>query len=380
MGTFSADRGCVRTVDGAPPCPRDVRSRVGSARDRSPSPKGGDVESSTVGSVRNPRTPLESVIESYLLHSQDKKPRTREFYTQQLGSFVRWLRANDYEVVLGDVDPNVVSEYLLTRQRVSAFTGRAASGTLKAFGSWLARMAIRHDRGASVLAQVRGPRVPQDVRRSLTDREVAEVLAAAKKTRNPERDYALVMVALDCGLRLNELRELRLADVDLAEMSLTVRAETSKSNRTRQVRLGREAARALDRYTKDFREEAEAIPAAARETVFLSDDGLPLTRRGVGLIFERVRSRSGVRGLMAHVCRHTWATNYRRRDCGDLYDLKYEGGWSDLKMVGRYAHQGPLAERRRGPSPMDAMLSDRKSEIRRSVRRSVALRVVAGSA
>ncbi len=282
--------------------------------------------------------------------------------------------------VVGDVDPNVVSEYLLTRQRVSAFSARAAAATLKAFGSWLARMGIRHDRGGSVLAQVRGPRVPQDVRRPLTDREVSDVLGAAKRTRNPERDYALVMVALDCGLRLNEMRELRLGDVDLAEMCLTVRAETSKSNRTRQVRLGREAARALDRYVKDFREEAVRIAAGERETVFLSDDGLPMTGRGMGQIFQRLRARSGVRGLMAHVCRHTWATNYRRRDCGDLYDLKYEGGWSDLKMVGRYAHQGPLAERRRGPSPMDALLDQRGSEIRSSQRRSVPLRVVAETA
>ena len=330
--------------------------------------------------MRDLRTPLESVIESYLLHSQDRKPRTREFYANHLGSFARWLRTNSYDVVLGDVDSNVVSQYLLTRQTISAFSARGAAATLKAFGSWLARMGIRDDRGGSVLAQVRGPRVPQDVRRPLTDREVADVLSAAKRTRNCERDYAILMVALDCGLRLNEIRELRLGDIDLDEMCLTVRAETSKSNRTRQVRLGREAARALDRYVKDFREEAAHAAAAQRETVFLSDDGLSMTRRGVGQIFSRIRALSGVQTLMAHVCRHTWATNYRRRDCGDLYDLKYEGGWSDLKMVGRYAHQGPLAERRRGPSPMDALLRNRASEIRRTQRRSVALRVVAKGA
>ncbi len=47
--------------------------------------------------MRSPRTPLESVIESYLLHSQDKKPRTREFYSQQLRWFVQWLRGSGYE-------------------------------------------------------------------------------------------------------------------------------------------------------------------------------------------------------------------------------------------------------------------------------------------
>src|SRR5438132_11874268 len=95
---------------------------------------------------------------------------------------------------------------------------------------------------------------------------------------------------------------------------------------------------------------------------------------GLGLVFQRIRARSRVRNFTANVCRHTWATNYRRRDCGDLYDLKYEGGSSDLKMIGRYAHQGPLAE----PSPMDALLRDRSNVgIRSSLRKSGDGRVVA---
>ena len=324
--------------------------------------------------MRNPRTPLDSVIESYLLHCQDKKPRTREFYAQQLATFTKWLRANEYDVVLGDVEPSVVNQYVMERQRVSPFTAAAASRTLKAFASWLARVAIRHDRGGSVLAHVRTPRVPQDVRRALTDPEVEAVLKATNGGRYPERDRALVFVALDCGLRLNELRELAISDIDLGELTLTVRPETSKSNRSRQVRIGRETARALDRYIKDFREGDEGDG----ETVFLGQYGHRMTRGGLGLVFQRIRGRSGVRNFTAHVCRHTWATNYRRRDCGDLYDLKYEGGWSDLKMIGRYAHQGPLAERRRGPSPMDALLRDRSSVgIRSSLRKSGDGRLVA---
>lgn len=317
--------------------------------------------------MRKPSTPLDSVIQSYLLHCQHLKPRTREGYSQQLAAFVKWLRANDYEAVLSDVDANVVTQYVMERQRVSPFTARAASSNLKAFASWLARVGIRHDRGRSVLGEVRSPRVPQDVRRPLSDAEVETVISSAKQTRYPERDTALVLTALDCGLRLNELRELELEDIDFGELSLTVRAATSKSNRRRQVRIGRETARTLDRYIRDVREEHPS----GSSTVFLSSRGMTMTIGGIGQVFQRIRKRSGVRQFMAHVCRHTWATNYRRRDCGDLYDLKYEGGWADLKMVGQYAHQGPLAERRRGPSPMDALIRDRASRgIRSSLRKS----------
>jgi hypothetical protein len=59
---------------------------------------------------------------------------------------------------------------------------------------------------------------------------------------------------------------------------------------------------------------------------------------GIGPVHEDFRdehpsgSRTaflGSNGLT--VCRHTWATNYRKRDCGDVYDVTYEGGWSDSR-------------------------------------------------
>jgi integrase/recombinase XerD len=325
--------------------------------------------------MRSPRTPLESVIESYLLHCHDLQPRTRVFYSDNLLWFLRWLRANNYAAVLSDVEPGAVNQYLVERRRVSPFTARAAGATLKAFATWLASVGIRHQGGLSVLRHVRTPRVPQDVRRPLSPGEVALVLRAAEGSRNGERDYALLLVALDCGLRLNELCELERDDVDFSASVLTVRAETSKSNRTRQVRIGRQSARALDRYVKDFREEAADLPSGTRR-VFLSDNGRPMNGRGMGQIFRRIGRRSGLRQFSAHICRHTWATEYRRREAGDLYDLQAEGGWRDLGMVRRYAHQLPLAERRRGPSPMDALLRDQSGRVRESQRESVALRVV----
>lgn len=330
--------------------------------------------------MRSRSTPLESVIESYLLYRHDLSERTREEYGETLGHFAKWLRTNEYEVVLGDVDPNVVNQYVAARRQRSVWVARLAAATLKAFGSWLASSGILHDRGRSVLSEIRTPKVPQDVRRALTDADVEAALKAAKASRHGERDYALLLLMFDTGIRLNEATCLTLSDVDLHELVLTVRAETSKGNRTREVRFGHETARALDRYVQDFREESDRLPNGT-DRLWLASDGFPLTAGGLGLVFTRIRERSGVHGFMAHVCRHTWATNFRRRDSGDLLDLKAQGGWRDDKMLQRYSHALPLSERRRGPSPMDALLKDRStSGVRRSQRESGDLRVVGASA
>lgn len=330
--------------------------------------------------MRNKNTPLDSVIDSFLMHRHDLSDRTRREYGETLHHYSKWLRANEYEAILGDVDPNVVNQYIAERRRTSVWVARLAAATLKAFASWLSTSSILHDRGRSVLSEVRTPKVPQDVRRALTDAEVEAVLKAAKESRHGERDYALLMLSFDTGIRLNEMTCLTIHDVDLRELVLTVRAETSKGNRTREVRLGRETARAVDRYVQDFREESERLPDGT-DRLWLASDGRPLTPGGIGLIFTRIRLRSGVASFKAHVCRHTWATNFRKRDSGDLLDLKAQGGWRDDKMLQRYSHALPLSERRRGPSPMDALLKDRRgSGVSQSFRQSGDLRVVGASA
>src|ERR1700746_3270426 len=53
--------------------------------------------------------------------------------------------------------------------------------------------------------------------------ELERLLAAAKQTRNPERDYALVLVAFRHGLRVSELCALRLTDVNLEAGEIYIR-------------------------------------------------------------------------------------------------------------------------------------------------------------
>jgi len=95
-----------------------------------------------------------------------------------------------------------------------------------------------------------------------------------------------------------------------------------------------------------------------------------MTRITIGQIFRRLKARTGIKDLCAHMCRHTWATNYRRAGSGDVFDLQAEGGWSDLRMVRRYSKTRPIDERRRAPSPFSAarrVAADRQSPQQKGV-------------
>ena len=160
----------------------------------------------------------------------------------------------------------------------------------------------------------------------------------------------MVCRLLGTGLRRAELIGLRISDLNLAERLLGVRASTSKSVHARDIAIPPEVLKELDRYLNDFRpgESDDDDP------LFTDRRGGPLTGQAIRRLFDRLKVRTGIRDLCAHMLRHTWATNYNRSGSGSAFDLQIEGGWTTGRMVERYCKVRPLAERRRAPSPFSA--------------------------
>lgn len=149
--------------------------------------------------------------------------------------------------------------------------------------------------GGSVLATVKVPRVDRR-REALSDKDVELMLRVLKDgdNRTHARDRAIILTLLGTGLRLNELRELRAADVyierPIERGHLLVRAGTSKSHRSRRVRLDALAANAVHQYTKDWRPEA----AGPADPLFLTEKGRPFTYNGFQNYVRRIgRSLQG---------------------------------------------------------------------------------------
>lgn len=311
--------------------------------------------------MRNPRrwqdmrgadTPLGEVIESFLIHRGDLSEVTVRNYRFTLAAYARWCGQQfGRPAVLGDIEPGMVEEYLRHRKLSgSAEQARVAWVALRSLARYLAEMRIRSDEGDSVLRRVRQPKVKDEQRRNLTDAEMWRLIERAASGETGERDRAIVVMLLGTGLRRGELVALRLADVDLVERSLQVRATTSKSVHPRQIAMPVEVVKELDRYINDFRrgDDDEDAP------LFTNRHGGPLTGQAMRRLFDRLKVRAGIRDLCTHMLRHTWATNFNRSGSGNSRDLQIEGGWTTSRMVERYCKVRPLAERRRAPSPFSA--------------------------
>lgn len=322
--------------------------------------------------MRDEHASLIETIESFLVHRHDFSQATATNYRLAITTFARWAQERlERPAELGDLEPGTVEAFLTHRRTTaSAQCARSAWVALRSLARFLAERRIHHENGESTLRLVRMPKVKDEARRALTDKEMWLLIERASEGELAHRDSAIVWTMLGCGLRREELVSLRLVDVDAGERRLHVRAATSKSVRPRDVTIPIETLKALDSYVLDHR-----LGGDEREAPLFTDRrGKALTGNAARKLFERLKARTGIPDLCAHMLRHTWATNFHRSGSGSKFDMQVEGGWTTGRMVERYCKARPFEERRKAPSPFTAsraaIAEKRPSEKRPSQQRS----------
>lgn len=206
----------------------------------------------------------------------------------------------------------------------------------------------------SPLRNVKPPRVPADQVQPLSSEQVQALVDAARRTRTPERDVALVLVLVDTGMRVSELCGLIVGDVDRGAGELTV---LGKGNKKRRVYMGLAARRVLWRYLETDRRQA-----LAEEPLFIAGGGTKagtgLTTSGIHQVIKKAGRAAGLTGVRCspHTLRHTFAVNFLRGG-GNLFELQQLMGHTDLTVLRRYVTlaEADLAQAHRAASPADRM-------------------------
>lgn len=264
--------------------------------------------------------------------AEGKSPKTVSWYTEMLFDFVKFLRSSGREVILAELHSLSVREFIVHEQAraVSPYTVQGKVRALKAFSSWLMAEGYTSE---NVLSNIKLPKVPLKIVEPLTPAEIDLLISVQNPlTALGCRNIAILITLLDTGIRLSELSGLRFEDAHVEEGYLRIMGKGSKE---RLVPIGALAQKMLWRYVFHFRPQ----PATEQDNhLFLTLDGRRLSSNAIKLIFERWGKRAGVSRLHAHLCRHTYATNFLIHKCGDVFRLKLILGHSTLDMVNRYVH------------------------------------------
>jgi integrase/recombinase XerD len=209
---------------------------------------------------------------------------------------------------------------------------RAQSAVRTYYAFLLAEGSVATDPTERLESPKLGRRLPD----FLTRDEVAALLEAP----DPDgplywRDRSILELLYATGMRVSELSELPLANLDLDEGFLTVFGKGSKE---RLVPVGAPALRALVRYLRDVRQRLDRGKGRAKGRVFLNARGSPLSRVAVWSLVKASARRAGIsRKVSPHTLRHTFATHLLEGGA-DLAAVQELLGHADIGTTQIYTH------------------------------------------
>ena len=130
----------------------------------------------------------------------------------------------------------------------------------------------------------------------LTKQEVRSIIDSASKLR----DKLIVQIMYSCGLRVSEAVNLELENLDLSDLTGTVRS--GKGNKDRRIQLNSILVNNIQAYVK-----SKEIPSVF---LFSKSNGLPYTTRSFQLIIKKLAEKAGItKRVHSHIFRHAFGTH-----------------------------------------------------------------------
>jgi integrase/recombinase XerD len=322
------------------------------SRPRTNAPKGGItmLGQPLPSPLVTPQLTWERALEVFLEMGRLKNlaPRTLEYYQQRLSVFAKFAEQRG-ETPLTYSKATILDFIAHLGQRLKPPTLNSYLRAIKAFTRWLLWENFRTDdpmRGVAMLKE--GEQTP----RTLTDDQVVALMNAFNlRTFEGLRNYAFVGLALDTGLRLNELLNLQVSDIDFATNSVLVRH--AKGNKVRVVPFSPLARRYLLDYLS-----YRALIAEGSPWLWVTRQGTRPSSRSLREVIERAAKRAGIEGVRVspHTFRYTFARKWLEAG-GDSIMLQRLLGHSSPAIVSHYARlfRGDLAAAHRRFSPLEAL-------------------------
>lgn len=290
----------------------------------------------------------------YLETTRNKSPSTVEEYFMDLRTFFRFIKWQrglvpkdaDFEAIpIDDVDMDLIRSVTLTdayeffryarveRHNQAAARARKVS-SLKSFFQYLAVKAPESMRlEENPVKELDVPHQRKSLPKYLTLEQSLELLNSVDGAHK-ERDYCILTMLLNCGLRLSELVGLNGKDIRTDHTMRVV----GKGNKERTVYLNQACLDALDRYWKVRAEEAKVI--VDREALFLSSRGKRISPKTVQAMVYANLKKIGLdgQGYSVHKLRHTAATLMYQHGNVDIRALKEILGHENLATTEIYTH------------------------------------------
>jgi site-specific recombinase XerD len=240
-------------------------------------------------------------IEAFLkdLVLTEVSAQTLKAYRIDLHHFASWFEATLSESFTPpSVTRSDISDYrsfLLNVQRRSPATVNRRLAALRSFFLWARARGMVTDSPAD---RVRGVEVQASAPKWLEKREVDRLIRAAERHGN-RRDLAIVLTLRHTGIRVSELCNLRLSDLEMSARKGRLIVRSGKGGKFRSVPLNLDVRKAIENYL-------EVRPKIQDDHVFISRFSKGIEPRTVEKLIDKYARFADLEGVTPHTLRHSF--------------------------------------------------------------------------
>ena len=202
--------------------------------------------------------------------------------------------------------------------------------TLKSFYKFLE---LNKYTNKTPLTTITNPKTVKKLPKILSEEEIEKLLDINLKTDFDYRNKAMLELMYSSGLRVSELINLNVNDIDLSNASVRIFGKGSKE---RIIPLNDYAIDALNNYILTHRRSL--FKHGESNYLFLNNHGNKMTRQGFFKILEKIAKEKGIKSeLSPHTLRHSFATHLLKHGA-DLRSIQELLGHSDISTTQIYTH------------------------------------------
>ncbi len=293
----------------------------------------------------------------YTITILNKSPNTVKEYNYDLAMFLKYIKIRfnmtkeeDFSnIEIKDITLDTIKKiklddihaflsYLTNTYHSKATTRARKASSIRVFFNYLSAKAnlIEINPAQNLETPKLDKRLPKYL--SLEDSQKLLNVTSNEDNRNYKRDYAIITLFLNCGMRLSELVGININDIDFSDCKMTV---IGKGNKERDVYLNKACMRAINDYI-DVRPKdgIKTDKKNSKQALFLSERKERISNRTVQYIVEKELLSAGLdtKKYSVHKLRHTAATLMYQYGNVDIRALQEVLGHESISTTEIYTH------------------------------------------
>ena len=293
----------------------------------------------------------------YTMTILNKSPNTVKEYNYDLATFLKFIKMHfgltdeeDFsKIEIKDINLNTIKKiklndihaflsYLTTTYHSKAATRARKVSSIRVFFNYLCAKTnlIENNPAQNLETPKLEKRLPKYL--SLEDSQKLLEVTENEDNRNYQRDYAIITLFLNCGMRLSELVGINISDIDFSEDKMTV---IGKGNKERTIYLNRACVRAIRSYLEVRPKDGiKTDKLNSKNALFLSERRERISKRTVQYIVDKELTAAGLdtKKYSTHKLRHTAATLMYQYGNVDIRALQEVLGHESISTTEIYTH------------------------------------------